>query len=382
MRFGFYSTMTGCPWGGSEELWSLAALELLKRGHEVTVSYKDWPEKAERLREIERAGGTVCPRRRIVRSLEKRIARWSGRPKNYWLDRERPDFVLVTMGYHLDPVAITEACRLRGIPYAINLQAASTHHWVMPHMMDECRAAYQQAQRCFFVSRDNQQIVETNLGAELANVEIVDNPFQVGVAPNLPWPAVDSGWRLACVGRLSFPSKGQDLILRVLSSDKWRSRPITVSLFGQDDGSELPIRDLIDAWQLHDKVTLNGFCSNVEEIWSNHHGLLLPSRYEGAPLVVVEAMRCARPCILTKVGRNEELIAGGKTGFLVPAPTVELLDEALEKAWAERHRWRDMGRAAVDVVRSHWSDTPVKDFADHLEEVAGVSKRRPSRRAA
>ena len=56
-------------------------------------------------------------------------------------------------------------------------------------------------------------------------------------------------------------------------------------------------------------------------IWAEHHALVLPSRFEGMPLVVVEAMLCGRPCIVTDVGGNAELIRDGINGFLAKAPT-------------------------------------------------------------
>jgi hypothetical protein len=38
MHILFISTMEGTPWGGSEELWSQAALRLLEKGHRISAS--------------------------------------------------------------------------------------------------------------------------------------------------------------------------------------------------------------------------------------------------------------------------------------------------------------------------------------------------------
>jgi hypothetical protein len=43
MRFVFVSAMSGYPWGGSEELWSQAALRLRDQGHDVAASVPWWP---------------------------------------------------------------------------------------------------------------------------------------------------------------------------------------------------------------------------------------------------------------------------------------------------------------------------------------------------
>jgi glycosyltransferase involved in cell wall biosynthesis len=88
------------------------------------------------------------------------------------------------------------------------------------------------------------------------------------------------------------------------------------------------------------------------------------------PLTVVEAMLCGRPCIVTDVAGNRELVRDGINGFLAKAPTVDFLDEAMDRAWRSLGRLRDMGeRAAVDV-RQWVSADPAEDFVQELEVLA------------
>jgi glycosyltransferase involved in cell wall biosynthesis len=175
---------------------------------------------------------------------------------------------------------------------------------------------------------------------------------------------------MACVGRLHFLSKGQDLILRVLRQEKWRSRSLVVTFYGQDQGNERQMRDLVRLWELERHVEFGGFVPRVEEIWARNHALLLPSRYEGLPMVTVEAMLCRRASVVTCCGRNGELVDDNETGFVAQAATVELLDEALERAWQARHRWREMGELAAQRVSQRYSRQPVEDFADRIEALA------------
>jgi glycosyltransferase involved in cell wall biosynthesis len=113
-------------------------------------------------------------------------------------------------------------------------------------------------------------------------------------------------------------------------------------------------------------IKFAGFVNDIEKLWSEHHALVLPSRFEGMPLVVVEAMLCGRPCIATDVGGNRELIRDGINGFLAKAPTVELLDEAMNHAWDARHNLMDMGKAAATDVRRWVSKDPSEDFVREL----------------
>ena len=64
--------------------------------------------------------------------------------------------------------------------------------------------------------------------------------------------------------------------------------------------------------------------------------LVLPSRYEGLPLALVESMWCSRPAVVTEVAGNTEVCVDNETGLVVPVPTVPLLADTLERAWERR----------------------------------------------
>ncbi|WP_197231705.1 glycosyltransferase [Novipirellula artificiosorum] len=377
MKVGFYSSMTGMPWGGSEVLWSKVAHRLLNNDIQVTVNYRWWENAAPELDHLRSAGATIWPRRDPTwRSWPYRMTS----PRNLesetshvrrWIAREKPDFVLVILGYHLD--AVTPATELirREIPYAINVQAASTEA-LEETDLEEFRAAYRNARKVFFVSQENLDRVETNLAIELHNAAIVDNPFNVQWNANPCWPSDQGRLQLACVGRIHFTSKGQDLLIPLLKQEKWRDRNLCIRLFGDSQGNRTQMEGLIERYGLQSHIQLAGFAQNVEDIWGNHHGLILPSRFEGAALAVVETMLCNRICITTDVGRNRELIDHGETGFLAAAATVELLDAALEAAWKKRGDWRSMGELAGRRIRQRYGSNPVSDFYQQIVDLGHI----------
>jgi glycosyltransferase involved in cell wall biosynthesis len=266
-----------------------------------------------------------------------------------------------------------------GIPYVIVLQAAGTHNWIAARHLPEMRSAYANARRCYFVAADNRDIVESNLAIDLSHAEIVDNPFTVRADASPTWPAAEPFWKLACVARIHFPSKSQDLLVRVLRQPKWRERPLKITLWGNDDGFLPQLQRLVDLCGIRDKLDYGGFASDVETLWSQHHGLLLPSRMEGNALSLIEAMVCGRMCITTKVGRAAELIDDKESGFLAPAATAELIDNVLETAWQRRNDWRSIGQRAAVAIRRRHSLQPAEDFADRLLH---ISKSQAARRLA
>ena len=85
---------------------------------------------------------------------------------------------------------------------------------------------------------------------------------------------------------------------------------------------------------------------------------------------MIEAMHCARVPIVTNVGRVARLVDDGRTGFVAPAATVELIDEVLERAWQRRHDWQAMGALAAQDIRKRHSLRPAEEFADRLLDSA------------
>src|SRR5271166_3360639 len=103
MRFVFISTMAGAPWGGSEELWSQAAMRLHQQGHEVSASVAWWPESSPKVTALVEHGVKLCVRdSRVKPSLAirawNRIQRRLDRaPREFaWLRRQKPDLVVIS----------------------------------------------------------------------------------------------------------------------------------------------------------------------------------------------------------------------------------------------------------------------------------------------
>jgi glycosyltransferase involved in cell wall biosynthesis len=113
-------------------------------------------------------------------------------------------------------------------------------------------------------------------------------------------------------------------------------------------------------------LAVRGHVDNIASIWTDHHALILPSRQEGLPLALVEAFVCGRPAIVTRVGGNAELVEEGVNGFIAPAPTVELMDQALERLWENRVRLKEMGAAARKTAEQKIPQKPVEIFVENL----------------
>ncbi len=73
---------------------------------------------------------------------------------------------------------------------------------------------------------------------------------------------------------------------------------------------------------------------------------VLPSFAEGVPVVLMEAMSMAIPCISTRVGGIAELIDHDRDGWLIHSGDLDGLTAALRSALADPERLRQVGQAA------------------------------------
>ena len=371
----FVSNMEGAPWGGSEELWARAARLLAADGIPVRASVHGWLPPHPQVVSFARSGMQVQlrPSKYSVWSRIWRKAITPGvRPSESvvlkFLARQRTGLVVLCDPAATPSTALMEACVAHNLPFVTISQANSEHFWPNDDAARAYRRLMPAALRCFFVSSANKRLFETQIGCKLNNAEIVWNPFNVTADARPAWPSLDenSTLKLACVARLHPPSKGQDVLLEALSCPVWRARKWHLTLYG--DG---PMRDCIErmivSLGLAEHVEMGGFVEKVEQVWAENHLLVLPSRYEGMPLCILEAMLCGRPVLTTDVGGNSEIVEDGVTGFVAAAPTVPSVRDALECAWKRRFELRSLGENAAKKIRSQIPHDPARTFADKLK---------------
>ena len=375
-RFAFISSNPG--WGGSEELWSAAAAELAEAGHHVTVIKGELAGSSPRLRRLRELGCDMIDLKRLpllpartyeflanlawpaaflILAVRLRWALW----------KAKAELVIVSQGGNIDGLFHLKRVRKRGYPYGIICQKAAEMYWPTDRYLAELQDVYRDARFAWFVSEHNRRLTEEQIGRDLPNAAVVRNPFLVPWEERGDWPGGE-GLRLACVGRLFPREKGQDIVLRVLAREKWRTRPVSVTFFGAGDhrrGLEETARYLGV-----ENARFGGHSDDVSAIWADHHGLLLPSHCEGLPLVLVETMLSGRVPVVTRVAGNPEVVEDGRSGFLAAAPTDDAVDEALERAWAARERWPEIGRAASASIRKTVPRNPAGAVAQMIVAAA------------
>jgi glycosyltransferase involved in cell wall biosynthesis len=363
-------------WGGSEYCWSAAAERLARCGARVSASVLDWGVSVPQVRHLAAAGCRIFlrPQRSVPERIRRRLVFRHGYEWHH-LRRigKRADLVVISQGGIGDGLMWMEAARALGLKYVLIAQAANEQSWPSDEMAERLAPCYEDSCAAYFVSEANLTLARRQLVTSLGRGRVMRNPFNVryDAAPAWPGDAMNRLF-LACVGRLDPLQKGQDLLIEVLDRPRWRARSVHVTFVGRGF-SERALRRTVDGLNMSN-VEFAGFVEDIEQVWARHHALVLPSRFEGMPLALVEAMLCGRPSIVTDVAGHRELVRDGVNGFVARAPTVEFLDEAMDRAWESRHRLQEIGEVAARDVREWVSADPTGDFVHELEILASGSR--------
>ena len=384
MRIAVISTMAGYPWGGSEELWATMADEALNKSFSLAISVYKWPFTPPKILALQQKGALILkrpglsPYRRFskIRSLNKKIDKLIDKYINPFrgLFRLNPDVVCVNQSSTYDSVQFSSSADLlnmlytTSIPYVVVCQAHSDLFFPTKSTREAALKFFSGAYRVVFVSHENKQMTERQLAQALPNALVLQNPVNLSNLAALPWPSSQQVC-MASVARLDAMAKGQDILFEALSSPPWQSRNWQLRLYGA--GSE---RDYLEALTRHygisDRVEFLGHVKDVRAIWSENHFLVLPSRFEGTPLAMVEAMLCGRPAVVTDVGGNAEWIEESHTGFVAEAPTAKSFGAALERAWQSAADWQKMGIKAHENAIHKFDRSPGKSLLEVVLDAA------------
>lgn len=177
--------------------------------------------------------------------------------------------------------------------------------------------------------------------------------------------------RLLSVGRVVY-QKGLDLALRALADLQdleWEWH------IAGDGPYRTTLEALIQEHGLQERVHFLGWLERPALIeWYRRANLFLfPSRHEGMPNAVLEAMAAGLPVIATRIAGSEELVLDGVTGRLVPPEDAAALREALRPLLVQAGLRRQMGSAALERVRAHYSwESSAQRYFDLLQQVRRV----------
>ncbi|MDC6405687.1 MULTISPECIES: glycosyltransferase family 4 protein [Maribacter] len=211
----------------------------------------------------------------------------------------------------------------------------------------------------------NKLIVQTELIKNFYSTWIKES--KIAILPN-PISSIHIDYRkkyslkreniILSVGRLSF-QKGQDVAIKSFASlnpPNWK-----LHIIGEGPDRQ-KLNDLIQELKMQDKIILLGRRKNISEYYLKSKIFVFPSRFEGFPNALIEAMYFGLACISANCPTGpSELIKHGDNGFLFETDNVEEISGLLSLLIEKEGVLSKIGDKAYNSL-------------DHLEEENVVSK--------
>lgn len=357
--------------GGAETLLLDLLDAALTRGDAAHVAYfSDGPlgaEVAARGIGLTRLSRTGLRDPRALHRMVRLIRRW------------RPDVVHT----HLTKAGIVGqiAARVTGTPRVQTLH--NVDPWRRRAWLSRAwRWATDGADACIAVSSEVADHVAATGGHSRARIEVIPNGADLsrfdpeGTEP-LPLSrfGLDRGAVVfAAIGRLT-DQKDHATYLRAVAKVA-REMPDTRFVVVGVGPLDSDLRDLAASLRLGpDRVAFLGGQRDMPALLASVDVMVLSSRWEGLPMVLLEAMAMGVPVLSTAVGGVPRVIEDWKTGLLVPPGAPELLAERMRRLAVDPHLRKTLGAAGRRLVEAEFDAAGMLDRLWAIYDRCGTSRR-------
>ncbi|MBN2105978.1 MAG: glycosyltransferase family 4 protein [Deltaproteobacteria bacterium] len=178
---------------------------------------------------------------------------------------------------------------------------------------------------------------------------------------------------ISCIGRLE-KQKGIDLLLNALKIISDRGVAYAACIVG-DGPQRAELVGRVHQLGLSDTVTFAGLQQDVAPYFRKTDILVMPSRFEGLPLVLLEAMASGLAIVATSVGGMPDVLdpqhvrnsrddyAVCESGILVPPENPELLAEAIQALLRSPDLRKSLGaNARQNIIRTYALDRVIQNY--------------------
>jgi GalNAc-alpha-(1->4)-GalNAc-alpha-(1->3)-diNAcBac-PP-undecaprenol alpha-1,4-N-acetyl-D-galactosaminyltransferase len=244
------------------------------------------------------------------------------------------------------------ACRRLQVPVVINERSdpgqqdlGPVWEWLRRCSYPLCRAAVVQTPS---VGKQLQTLV----GAD--RVHVIPNGVR---SPSQTWEDDRSlPPRILAVGRLS-REKGFDLLIHAFARLAERHRDWELLIAGEGP-QRSSLEHLAVDLSVAERVSLPGWVDSPEQLICSSRVFVLPSRYEGFPNALLEAMACGAPVVSFDCESGpREIIRHNNNGLLVPAEDVQALASEIERIMTDDSLRVRLGLQAREVVERFGEDS-------------------------
>ncbi len=181
------------------------------------------------------------------------------------------------------------------------------------------------------------------------------------------WAAREgAGPLVGTVARLE-PQKGLDVLVDAMTQVREHLPDVRCVIVGAGALREALAARIRDRG-LEGTVRLVGTREDIPVVLASLDVFVLPSRFEGLSLALLEAMAAGRPVVATAVSGTVEVVQDGETGILVPPEDAAALAQGIVRVLENREEARRLGAAARQRVLTHYTISAVARQYEALYE--------------
>ncbi len=349
----FSNSISAHKWGGGEKWMVTAGKGLKERGHHVTLSGKS---NSVFLTKAKESGLDILPLNIYADYNPFKILH-----TKWILKKKKIDVIVLNLNKDIRVAGI--AARMADIPViiarnGIQLFSDKWKHKMTIKLVDgiitnskSIKNAYNQFS---WMNKNKTTVIYNGLGLK-KNIK----PLDIKTIWNIPKNHVV----FVAAGRL-VPQKGFDLLIDAANRLKKSARPFTLLIAGMGK----------DRKSLQEKIVLNklsnvkliGFQNNLPPILKASDYVIMPSRQEGMPNVVMESMALGKSVLAAKVNGVPELMDHNRTGYIFDPmkvkPILDAMNFVLDNHGSEKIiNW---GLLAKDHIKNNFR---LDKMIDHLE---------------
>lgn len=156
------------------------------------------------------------------------------------------------------------------------------------------------------------------------------------------------------IGRLS-SEKGIDKFLKAVEILEQKNQNFKYSFIVAGDGDLRGLTEMVE--EKLERLEYLGWVdkNKLYKLLPQLRLLVLPSYTEGLPNIVLEAMNCKTPVIVTSVGAIPDIITHNKTGYILSSNDPNLLSKVIENLAYEPAKLRKVGHNAYILVKDKFN---------------------------
>lgn len=295
-----------------------------------------------------------------------------------YLRNERPDAVIAALE-HANTAALVAKRLSRGSTRFV----VTTHTMVSKRMgskkairsnvlLSLMRILYPTADAIVAVSKAVAADLSLTIGIPEHLIRIVYNPVPIDEVVAMSMAPLDSAWFhpgeppvVLSIGSL-WPHKDHITLIRAIAIAN-RDRAVRLAILGE--GPERPrLEHEIRQLGLHGSVVMPGFVRNPYSWLAKSSLFALPSRWEGLPTALVEALACGVSPVATDCpGGSAEVLDGGKYGVLTPVGNAPAMAEAIVRMLDRPFNAEELRKRAGDFS----ADKAIEAYSELILRLVG-----------